>query len=65
MDEEYGGGDIMEAHIYYPWNLIIDAYEKVEQGAKRLDYEDERYKITVYRTGTIVRIDVAQIKEVR
>ena len=50
--------------MYYPWDIISGMYEKIKQGAKRLDYESSRYKISVYHLGdeSKVRIDLTDLR---
>ena len=40
--------------------LIIEAYTKVADGAKRVDLENDNVAVKAYRCGTIIRIDVKE-----
>lgn len=39
---------------------IVECYEKVQGGAQKSQYETESVKITAYRVGQIVRIDIKE-----
>lgn len=37
---------------------IIDCYKRVESGGSKSQYEDKNVKVTAYRVGNVIRIDV-------
>lgn len=39
---------------------IVECYEKVVKGAQKSQYETESVKITAYRVGVIIRIDIKE-----
>lgn len=39
-------------------DLILSAYDQVDQGMKRVDLEKEGYLIKAYRVKEIIRIDI-------
>ncbi len=51
----------------YPWDIIAGFFDQVSYvpaGVKKLEFEDEKHKICVYRMGTnLVRIDIQKVKE--
>ena len=44
------------------WELVHRAYETIRAGdAKRVDLEHEGLEISVYKAGTIIRVDIKGI----
>ena len=41
-------------------DLILSAFDQVDQGMKRVDLEKEGCSVKAYRAGTIIRIDIKQ-----
>lgn len=39
-------------------DLILSAYDQVDQGMKRVDLEKEGYMVKAHRDGTTIRIDI-------
>ena len=49
----------MSRELYYPIDLIVEVYEKLGWGLKKVVVEDNKYQIMGYRMGVdIIRIDV-------
>jgi hypothetical protein len=39
---------------------IVEAYEAISNGGSKSQYENESVKVTAYRVGQIIRIDIKE-----
>ncbi|MFA6972812.1 MAG: hypothetical protein WC208_15620 [Gallionella sp.] len=40
--------------------VIIDCFKAVQKGGQKSQYENDVFKVTAYKAGTIIRIDVKE-----